>query len=242
MSIAEKLQIIAENEEKVFEAGKKSQYDEFWDNYQQNGNRIDYQNAFSGKGWTKETFKPKYDIRPNNAYMLFRWNQVEVDLVEWFDELGIIFDDSNIGKNVQYMYFCSKFTRIGTITLTGATNGTGDMLNSCEKLRTIDKILSAEATVYSNSNFLGCKALENITFEGIIGSNINFKDSSKLTKVSIESIVNALSTNTTNLTATLSLAAVKKAFETSSGANDGNTSVEWLNLKASKSNWTITLS
>ena len=39
MSIAEKLQQIAENEQNVYDAGKKAQYDEFWDNYQNKGNR-----------------------------------------------------------------------------------------------------------------------------------------------------------------------------------------------------------
>ena len=40
MSIAEKLITIAENEERVYESGKKAAYDRFWDVYQQNGNRI----------------------------------------------------------------------------------------------------------------------------------------------------------------------------------------------------------
>mgnify|MGYP003296383754 CR=1 FL=1 len=31
MSISDKLQTIAENEQRVFDAGKKTQYDEFWD-------------------------------------------------------------------------------------------------------------------------------------------------------------------------------------------------------------------
>ncbi|MBE6739702.1 MAG: hypothetical protein E7565_05230, partial [Ruminococcaceae bacterium] len=47
--------------EDVFEAGKSqgggdSYYDTFWDNYQQNGNRTNYENAFAGYGWNAETF------------------------------------------------------------------------------------------------------------------------------------------------------------------------------------------
>ena len=37
MSIAEKLTAIAENVPKVYEAGQKSEYDRFWDAYQNNG-------------------------------------------------------------------------------------------------------------------------------------------------------------------------------------------------------------
>ena len=33
MSIAEKLTTIAENEQKVYDAGQKSEYDRFWDSY-----------------------------------------------------------------------------------------------------------------------------------------------------------------------------------------------------------------
>lgn len=101
MSIAEKLTTIAENEQKVFEAGynegksegygegqldgynngydtgvidgRQAEYDEFWDDYQWNGERIDYQVSFSGYGWNKDTFKPKYNIAPSTAYMMFRY-------------------------------------------------------------------------------------------------------------------------------------------------------------------------
>ena len=34
MSIADKLTTIAENEQKVYDAGAKSEHDKFWDSYQ----------------------------------------------------------------------------------------------------------------------------------------------------------------------------------------------------------------
>lgn len=55
-------------------------------------------------------------------------------------------------------------------------------------------------------------------------------------------IINGLNSEVTGQTLTLRLAAVKKAFETSEGANDGDTSETWNALVASKPNWTITLS
>ena len=64
MSIAEKLAKIAENEQAVFEAGVKSEYDRFWDVYQENGNMTYYAYAFAGVGWTQSVFKPKYNIEP----------------------------------------------------------------------------------------------------------------------------------------------------------------------------------
>ena len=61
MSIAEKLQTIAANEQKVYEAGKQAEYDTFWDTFQVNGNRINYQLAFSSV-WNDEIYNPKYPI------------------------------------------------------------------------------------------------------------------------------------------------------------------------------------
>ncbi len=42
--------------------GGDTYYDTFWDNYQENGNRIDYSSAFYGIGWDDTTFNPKYNI------------------------------------------------------------------------------------------------------------------------------------------------------------------------------------
>ncbi len=58
---------------------------------------------------------------------------------------------------------------------------------------------------------------------------------------SIQSIFGGLNTEATGNTLTLRQVAVKKAFETSEGANDGDTSETWNALVASKPNWTITL-
>ena len=81
MTSAEKLMKIAENELKVFQEGKKSQYDEFWDNFQENGNRTVYVSCF-GSGWTADTLKPKYTIKPINANMMFFNNAGEVFILE----------------------------------------------------------------------------------------------------------------------------------------------------------------
>lgn len=63
----------------------------------------------------------------------------------------------------------------------------------------------------------------------------------KLSKESLESIVNSLSSETSGLTLILKLQAVNKAFETSEGANDGSNSTEWQTLVNTKPNWTINL-
>lgn len=77
MSIAEKLVTIAENELKVYAAGKKDEYDRFWDAYQDNGNKTKYYRAFSGQCWTDETYNPKYPINAtSNANSLFAFSNI----------------------------------------------------------------------------------------------------------------------------------------------------------------------
>ena len=78
---------------------------------------------------------------------------------------------------------------------------------------------------------MGCIELRNITFSGTIGKDIDFQKSTKLTKASIESIINALSSTASGVTVTFSQIAVNNAFSTD----------EWNALIATKPNWTISL-
>jgi hypothetical protein len=77
ISLADKLsimtqnqQIIAENQEKVYNAGYEkgkaeggdNYYDTFWDAYQNNGARTNYKYAFYGSGWENANYNPKYPL------------------------------------------------------------------------------------------------------------------------------------------------------------------------------------
>ncbi len=74
MTIAKKLAAIAENEQKVFDAGKQSEYDRFWDSAQNFGNRVGYICSFAGYCWNDDTYNPKYPITATeNSNYLF-WN------------------------------------------------------------------------------------------------------------------------------------------------------------------------
>lgn len=73
MSIADKLTIIAENEQKVFDAGKDAERDKFWDEFQQYGNRRNYRYAFYDN-YTDVMFNPKYPfICTNNCSNMFQY-------------------------------------------------------------------------------------------------------------------------------------------------------------------------
>lgn len=130
MSIADKLTQIAENEQKVFDAGKKAEYDRFWDALQENGNRINYEYAFGGRGWTAETFKPKYPfLKVRSPYMMFTASNVETIPPIEFD------------PRATYSYIfrsCKKLKTIEKLTFQDVINAQFDRIfQSCEALENL---------------------------------------------------------------------------------------------------------
>lgn len=175
MTIAEKLQTIAENEQKVFDAGYakgqaeggggydegvQAEYDRFWDAYQDNGNRANYTQAFYGIGWTDDSYNPKYPI---NATARTGGEEM--------------FRDSMITD-----------TKVDIIATNNFSSYT---FVSCALLKTIRKLVVDENTVYPRW-FDGCYALENITFDGTIGASLTLSHASKLTDASVQSIIDHL--------------------------------------------------
>ena len=240
MDMSEKLKTIAENEQKVYAAGMQKQYDEFWDAFQDYGKRTNYNRAFASGGWQNTvTFRPKYDIKPAECYMMFSGNWLNIDLVEYLDSLGVVFDTSNVYQ-YQYAFQGTYFTRLGVIDMQKATINHA-MCEGCKYLHTIDKLIFSEKTVTHSQMFSNCTALKNITCEGVLADNLNLQWSTLLTKLSIESVFPCLSNTASGKTVTLSKTAVNNAFETGTGLADGSTSDEWNNLIATKSNWTIAL-
>ncbi len=216
--------------------GSDAEYNSFWDAYQ---NGSDGTCRFAGRGWNRKTFKPKYNINYDNNYMLFRCSEIEGDLVEILKELGVTFDTSNATVLI-YAFSYTKFTRLGEINTEKCAN-LQQVFEGSNKLETIDKLILRTSTDQKYSNcFNNCTALKNITIEGVIQNNIDFK-SCPLTKKSIENIISVLSEQTTDYTLTLSLSAVNKAYETSEGMNNGSESEEWQTAVKEHSNWIISL-
>ena len=221
--------------------GVQQEWDRFWDIFQNNGARTNYTSTFHGSHWTPDTFRPKYDIKPTRAENIFCGTRIPVDFVKYCEQLGIIFDTSQ-STSFSYAFSQAWFSRVGEINTLLASN-INYIFGWNSYIRTIDKlILKDDGSQTFTSSFAGCSMLENIIVEGVIGQNgFDMKNSTRLSKASIVSIINALSLTTTNLTVTLSKTAVNRAFETLDGAADGSTSTEWTTLIASRPNWTISL-
>ena len=229
---------------KVYDNGKQAQYDAFWDAYLSNGTRYAFNTAFGGEGWTNNTFKPKYDITPHYAYMTFRATGISGDLVEILNECGVSLDFSESTMCYYIFSEATKITRLGVMDFSSVSSTTGAeyAFYYCRALETIDEIILPNKRLNLGNAFGGCIALKNVKFGGgAIQYNISFADC-PLTRASIESVMNALSTDASGYAVTFSRAAVNTAFETSTGAADGSNSAEWEALKATRNTWTISLS
>lgn len=195
--------------------GGKSQYDEFWDNFQDYGNRTDYEDGFhstlqSYSGWNDTTFKPKYDIKPTgNAACLF-WRARVTD----FTKCGVDIDLSKC-TNLQNAFFsCMATTHIGVVDASSCMTlyTTQGLFTYNVKMHTIDKLIFNDEGMVDADIFGDCAELQNIVIEGVIGTKFSLKACSKLTHESLMSFINALKDYSgTTSTYTLTLHADAKA-------------------------------
>lgn len=218
-----------------------SWYDFFWDAYQDNGNRTDCSNMFSGRGWTNDTFKPKYDTTVYNAYMLFRYSGI-VDLGEALRVSGrkLVIDTNSLA----YTFNTTLMEVIDGIEFKKPIERFDSTFSYSNKLREIKVPLPVTETTVFSGAFDGCSALEEMRFDKIrtiSTSTLNLKSCTKLSKESFYNVIEALHDNLSGLCVTLSKTAVDNAFETSKGLADGSTSTEWITLISERTMCTILL-
>ena len=230
MTIAEKLVNIAERVPIVYEAGRKSEHDRFWDIIQNHGNRNAYQSAFAN--WDCEHIHPKYKIVPttgNMSQMFYSNKSLKKIEAEYFD-FSKVPTATYASASLYYTFqFCSELEEIEVELpadfITGAFHG-------CSKLHTIAGIKVKETTTFSSNPFHSCSALEEIRFEGTIGNSLDLHWSTKLSMESLSSIVRALSKTVTGQTITLPTTA-RETYDNATFAG------RWDELVAEYPNWTF---
>ena len=73
----------------AYDNGVQAEYDRFWDELQQNGNRRNYWGAFAS--WTDEIFKPKYPIIANTSNSMFYLSTVTyIPTIDVSSAVGLI--------------------------------------------------------------------------------------------------------------------------------------------------------
>ena len=195
MSIADKLTTIAENEQKVYDAGAKSEYDKFWDNIQNYGKQKSYQYLFGGRAWTPDTFKPKYSFNASDyryAFWYFGDPNKPIDLLALEKE-------QNITMRYKGVYtYTFAYANVTTVPTVDVSVGYGTPYLHCtfynnNRVHTIEKIIlysdldNHQFTEFLNT-FTSATALKNIKFENLIGKTISLGQS----PLSVESAKNVI--------------------------------------------------
>lgn len=211
-------------------AGQLAEYDRFWDAFQGNGERTDYNYAFYGVGWSDVNFYPKYDIPINNVQMVFDQCKI-TDLKQRLLDCGVrlVFNNTAI-SSLYYLFRASAITRlpeVGSVKVTNAQLA----VNRCMDLKSIDRFILSDTEVsYCNNTFATCTSLTEIRFnEGIRPTGLNLQWS-PLSRASLENLVSSIAEDFTT-SITVSAAAVSAAFPDRT---------EWDSLCNTRPNLTVT--
>lgn len=230
----------------IFNAGKKSAYDEFWDNYQQNGNRRDYYCAFSGNGWTTDNFKPKYDIvitgEGNSNIYFFDRNRVSGSLKQILKNQGVELKFEklvNAYNVVRLFYNNSGITELPTIDFSSLTSGSTSTyaISWLSALETVEKFVFPNSSAVTMFLFNNCKNLKNITFEGTCLNSFNFNTNGAVSADSIKNLFEHLDTTATTTNRTITLNNKTKTAYTQV-YNDWDTKVAYYSTNG---NWTFSI-
>lgn len=198
MSIAEKLQTIAENQQSVYNAGyqkgkaeggdieaaynegkadgiiecKAKLTDDFWEEYQQGGKRLYYDYAFAESQayatWSNG-FTPKYTIKPVSIdYAFANFGRKKNEPIDFYDFCEENNIDIDLTKNGSVRYAFS-YSSFSRLPPVGVSQ-LYYTFAYCEKLVTIERIVGYTSTMSSQafSAFASCSNLENVTFDCIL--------------------------------------------------------------------------
>lgn len=230
MSIAEKLTTIAANEQKVYDKGAEDASIKFWNGFTDNRTRLTYTKAFQYMNFSGMTI-PNGLVLSNEMVcqsMFINYNGTTLPM-------GI--DMSNVNLNATKTQMASYRMFQGNELLKyvhdmnlPAMDYYNFAFAYCFELETIEMIRSNQASDFSNA-FEECYKLKNITFDGVIGKDINFHHSPLLTIESMKNIVSHLadySVENTHIYTVTFTDACWEALEADSTAPDGTTWREYV--------------
>ena len=230
MTLAEKLNKVYENVDKVYEAGKSQggDFTEWWTDFVSACETAGtWEQSLGGAGMTDKTFNPPIDIIPTvSANSMFYKSGIE-DLKGVIDALGISFDLSK-ATSANSTFSNAKVTRLPKIDLRNSSN-VSNTFNNCKNLVSIDEFSVSRAVTNS---FTACTSLKEIRIGDYLVASFNISDCVSLSAESIDDIINHLGGTATS---TLTLPSVAP---TTYDAVYGAGSFE-ARVNARPSNWTI---
>lgn len=205
----------------VYDAAAQKAYDDFWDTFQQNGERTKYEYAFATDGWTNDIFKPKYNIRAafGNHGSIFSYSGITGSLKQILNDLGItlsFYQAEGRHYGASYVFVGTKFTELPVIDFSEAEGGAAlqTAFSANNFLETIEKvILPTDCTGYGTNTFQANYALKNIDFGGTIKYTLSFQWN-PLTADSMKNIFDHLDTADSDSARTVTVkTATKTAYD-----------------------------
>lgn len=214
-----------------FDVGKQAEYDRFWDEFQQNGERKGFRGLFAGAGWNVDTFNPKYKTSPTgtNAVYMFMFCNYGGENLD-FRNYKHLFDFSGITSALSmFQDAWIDYIEVDFSNATTIGSAFSESYSAGHKTHITLKVSEKCTTL---SGFGSCAALTHLFFAdgSVIAGAIDLR-SCPLTKDSFISVINALSPTITGKTVTFKKTAKEAVF----------TQEEWEVLIATKSNWTFSL-
>lgn len=157
MNIAEKLTTVAENQQKVFDAGKSEEQRVFWENFQQGGARKSYNTAF--QQWRDICYNPIYPfIEITNASNMFN----SCNIVDTKVPVDLTTIPSSNNMNAVFAYSTALKTINKLIVNENTTYN--NWFPYCNRLANI----TFEGTIGKSIDFKDCKLLSKASIENVI--------------------------------------------------------------------------
>lgn len=172
-----------------------SYYDTFWDNLQQNGNRLEYDNAFYGTGWNDANFKPKYPIlwTGNNVSATHRnvggvfYSSRITNLAERLRECGMneidLLPASQLSSWLGYSYI-TRFPKV----IFGISAQCQNIFKDAIYLEIVEEITFPQGQGYE-LKFQNCPALKETNVKSLLTKNYNAQTSPLIT---VEDAINTI--------------------------------------------------
>ena len=218
-----------------FAEGEQACYDKAWATAVLNPlSAYDYMGSY----WNDDNFRPTGDLVAGNKATTFLFRETNIKNIKaCLERQGVRLDLSK-ATSVDSVLLRSATTHLPVLDVSGITKHPISFCEALSNLEYVEKIILPNS--YSDAPketwlLWKCYKLQHVRIEGLIDFPLNLQHSTLLSKESIVSIFNCLSTTTSGTVLTLSQTAVTNAF-------GSTTADEWTALIATKTNWTINLS
>lgn len=138
--------------------GKTAEQNAFWDTYQDNGNRRNYDYAFTGSGWTDELFDPKYPIVATSYQQMFAYND---KITSTKDVIIDITAENKSTRNATTFIGCTALVEIPHLVV-GKDSDIMNMFDYCYSLEHIGFIGELWDDLYIYSENINDETLMNL--------------------------------------------------------------------------------